>query len=209
MKSQSLNSSTDTLEDLNAFLPSPEQHQSNITEPTKVVQSWSQMLQSVTPSVQSNVMVSSSSELDDTMVAGDVLPSNGSQNEPITVTVSKVGKKAKVRKHAKKKRKAPANKDEKKGETSKSKQKGRTEEQVQDFIADTEKQVQDSKLCNEVNLDDSNGNKPDDKVKLVQYQDQSEDINKIKIRLEAQISARRGFSVLPLVYDKVCIVPRL
>ena len=169
-------------------------------EPAEGVQSWAQMLASITSSDQvlSAVVVSSSSEMDDT-AGRDVLQHNGSQDKP--PAISKVGKKAKVRKHAKKKKKAQATQDEKKlkGGTSKSKQKDTAVEQLED-----------SKLSSEVKSeDDSNTplfvNKPDDKV---EQQDQGEDVNKIKMRLEAQISARKGFGVVPsqeVIYDKVCV----
>lgn len=207
MKSQSLSSSTDSQENFDTFVQdvtSSDQSTGITTEPLEDVQSWAQMLQSVKSSVQQQVsgiaVVSSSSELDDT-TGGDVLPDDTSQDKP--PTVSKVGKKAKVRKHAKKKKKTQGNQDEKKGETSKIKQKDSTEEQLQD-----------SKPSDEVKSeDDSNtplpNNIPDDKARLIEHQDQGEDINKIKMRLEAQISARKGFGVLPsqeVVYDKVCTI---
>ena len=166
-------------------------------EPAEGVQSWAQMLASVTSSVQVSgaLVVSSSSEMDDT-TSGEVLQDNGSWDKP--PVISKVGKKAKVRKHAKKKKKTQATQDEKKGAgTSKSKQKDSTVEQLKD-----------SKLSSDIKSEvDSNTplppNKPDDKV---EYQDQGEDVNKIKMRLEAQISARKGFGVVPsqeVIYDKV------
>ena len=166
-------------------------------EPAEGIQSWAQMLASVTSSDQvlSAVVVSSSSEIDDT-TGRDVLQDNRSQDKP--PVISKVGKKAKVRKHAKKKKKAQATQDEKKGGTSRSKQKDAAVEQLEG-----------SKLSIEVKSeDDSNTplpvNKPDDKV---EHHDQGEDVNKIKMRLEAQISARKGFGVVPsqeVIYDKVC-----
>ena len=167
-------------------------------EPAEGVQSWAQMLASVTSSVQMSgaLVVSSSSEMDDT-TSVEVLQDNGSWDKP--PVISKVGKKAKVRKHAKKKKKTQATQDEKKGAgTSKSKQKDSTAEQLKD-----------SKLSSDIKSEvDSNTplppNKPDDKV---EYQNQGEDVNKIKMRLEAQISARKGFGVVPsqeVIYDKVC-----
>ena len=179
-------------------VPSLDQSTDINVEPAEGVQSWAQMLASVMSSDQvlSAVVVSSSSEMDDT-AGRDVLQHNGLQDKP--PAISKVGKKAKVRKHAKKKKKAQATQDEKKGGTSKSKQKDTAVEQLED-----------SKLSSEVKSeDDSNTplsvNKPDDKV---EYQDQGEDVNKIKMRLEAQISARKGFGVVPsqeVIYDKVCM----
>ena len=167
-------------------------------EPAEGVQSWAQMLASVTSSVQMSgaLVVSSSSEMDDT-TSVEVLQDNGSWDKP--PVISKVGKKAKVRKHAKKKKKTQTTQDEKKGAgTSKSKQKDSTVEQLKD-----------SKLFSDIKSEvDSNTplppNKPDDKV---EYQNQGEDVNKIKMRLEAQISARKGFGVVPsqeVIYDKVC-----
>ena len=204
MKSQNLGSSTDSHEKFNSTIEDAmsSNHDVSIdTKPLEDIQSWAQMLQDVTSSVQhvtssevTSVVVSSSSELDDVTV-GDVLPNNGPLGKP--PIVSKAGKKAKVRKHAKKKKKTQANQDEKKGEPSKSKQKNK----------DITKE-QDSEPCSEVKLEDNSNTDtiPNDKAILTQYQDQNEDINKIKLRLEAQISARKGFGVVPsqeVVYDKV------
>ena len=193
MKSHSsISSSTDSQDNFDAFtvqdVTSLDHHTDMNIEPAEGVQSWAQMLASVTSSVQvsGTLVVSSSSEIDDT-TSGDKPP-----------IISKVGMKAKVRKHAKKKKKTQATQDEKKGvETSKSKQKDSTVEQLKD-----------SKLSSDIKSEvDSNTplppNKPDDKV---EYQDQGEDVNKIKMRLEAQISARKGFGVVPsqeVIYDKV------
>jgi len=199
IKSQSSNSSIDKQENLDTTVPSCSDQGTNVHPvPLADVQSWTEMLHSVTSIQQSvpDVLVSSSSELDD-KTASDLSSQGGSQD--ILSTVKKVGKKAKVRKHAKKK-KTQASKDEKKEVTSKNNQKDSTEEQLQD-----------SKLCNEIKSEDNSnaGNIPDDKVRLTEYHDQAEDINVIKMRLEAQISARKGFGVLPsqeVVYDKVCVM---
>lgn len=201
MKSQNLSSSTDSQDNFDdtvvQSVTSSSQNAGINIEPSEGIQSWAQMLESVTSSVQqhaSHVVVSSSSELDDT-TGLDMLQDSRSQEK--LPSINKIGKKAKVRKHAKKKKKAQTNQDEKKGETSKSKQKD-----------NTEKQLKDSKLSSEVKSgdDSSTSNPHDDKAGLTEYQDQSEDINKIKMRLEAQISARKGFGVLPsqeVIYDKV------
>lgn len=205
MKSQSLSSSSDSQENIDSTVEnilSSNQNVSVDTGPLEDIQSWAQMLQDVTSSVQdvtssevTSVVLSSSSELDD-VTAGDALPNNGPLGKP--PIVSKAGKQAKVRKHAKKKKKAQTNQDEKKGETYKSKQKNK----------DISKE-QGSEPCNEVKLEDdcNTGTIPNNTAILTQYQDQNEDINKIKLRLEAQISARKGFGVVPsqeVVYDKVC-----
>ena len=211
MKSQSLSSSTDSQESFDTVGQDVTSYnQSTIVdaEPLEDIQSWAQMLQEVTSSVQSVTLpaqqqvtslitVSSSSELEDT-TPGDVLSNGGPLGKP--PIVNKFGKKAKVRKHAKKKKKTQ---DEQKRETFKHKQKDK---------GIVKEQFQDSEPCVEVKpKDDSNSyftdTMPDDKVTLTQNQDHSEDINKIKMRLEAQISGRKGFGVLPsqeVVYDKVC-----
>lgn len=173
------------------------------TEPPEVVQSWAQMLHNVTSSVQqvSSIALSSSSELDDNTTNGGPLLSNGPQDKPSTI--SKVGKKAKVRKHAKKKKKVQGNQDEKKREISKSKRKDITEEQLQDSKLSSEVKSEGDSDCH------VSGKVTDDKIEPIENQDRSEDVNKVKIRLEAQISARKGFGVLPsqeVVYDKVCTV---
>ena len=200
MKSQNLISSTDSQESFGIAqdVTSSNQNLSVDTEPLDDIQSWAQMLQNVTSSAQNvalsevtSVVVSSSSELDD-MTTGDVLPNSRLLGKP--PTVSKVGKKAKVRKHTKKKKQTQANQDERKGETSKGKQKDKGI-----------MKEQDSEPCEVKSEDDSTtGTIPNDKATLTH---QNEDIDKIKLRLEAQISARKGFGVLPsqeVVYDKVC-----
>lgn len=204
VKLQSLSLSTDSQENFKSTIEdvmSSNQNVSVDTQPLEDIQSWAQMLQDVTSSVQhvtsevTSVVVSSSSELDDATV-GDLLPNKGPLGKP--PTVSRVGKKARVRKHARKKKKTQVNQDEKKGETSKNKQKDK----------DISKK-QGSEPCIEVKVENSSntGTISNDKATLTQYQDQNEDINKIKLRLEAQISARKGFGVVPsqeVVYDKVC-----
>ena len=201
MKSHGLSSSTDSQESFDATIQDVTSSNQNVSvdaEPLEGIQSWAQMLQDVASSVhtlsvqQQVVAASSSSELHD-MTAGDALPNSGLLGKP--PTVSKVGKKAKVRKHAKKKKKTQANQD---GETSKSKQKVKdiTKEQDSEPLSE----VKSENICN-------TGTIPNDKATLTQDQGQTEDINKIKVRLEAQISARKGFGVLPsqeVVYDKVC-----
>lgn len=201
VKSQGLSPSANDQQNFNTIVTS-DQNTNILTEPLEDVQSWSQMLQDVTPFQQP---ASSSSELDDTLTGGS--PLLNCELEDNSRAIKKVGKKAKVRKHTKKK-KTQAVKSEKKGETSKK--------------SNTEKPLEDSKLCSNVKQEDCSTVTLEEStchisvevpsntaMILPQHQDQGEDINKIKMRLEAQINARKGFGFLPsqeVVYDKVCVL---
>ena len=202
MKSHSLSSSTDSQESSDTVSQggiSSNYNKSVDTNPLEDMQSWEQMLENVTSSVQNvtlsvqqqvaSVVVSSSSELDDKAISDD-LSNNGPSGKPLIF--NKLGKKAQVRKHAKKKKKTQ---DEKKRETSKTKQK-----------VVMKKQFQDSELCSDVKSKDSVMFEDDNVAPTVTPTQYQEDINKIKMRLEAQICARKGFGVLSsqeVIYDKV------
>ena len=198
MKSHSSSSSTDSQKSSDTISQGGTSSNYNMnidTNPLEDMQSWEQIVEDATSSVQSvtlsvqqqvaSVVVSSSSELDDKAISDD-LSNNGASGQP--PIFNKLGKKAQVRKHAKKKKKTQ---NEKKKEFCQTKQK-----------VIMKKQFQDSELCSDVKSKDSVMTE-DSNVTPTQYQ---EDIDKIKMRLEAQIFARKGFGVLSsqeVIYDKV------
>ena len=167
--------------------------------------SWSEMLQQSSPLQHLAPVTSFVVDTDITEVTSvSVMKSESSQENPSIVR--KVGKKSKVRKHAKKKKLQAVGNKQKKEDTPKNKQKENKERSC-----DVKSAASGSPLVSSLNVAQAN-NPSDDgndvSVSMAPSLSQAEDVDKIKMRLEAQINARMGFGAFPsesIIYDKVRI----
>jgi len=171
-------------------------------EPSTGARSWSEMLQHSSPLQHLAPVTSIVIENDITEVTSVSVTKNKSQ-ENLSI-VRKVGKKSKVRKHAKKKKLQAVGNNQKKEETPKNKQK---EDKGSSY--DVKSAASGLPLVSSLNVAQAN-NPSDDgntvSVSMAPSLSQAEDVDKIKMRLEAQINARIGFGAFPsesIIYDKV------
>ncbi|XP_065891443.1 dynein axonemal assembly factor 8-like isoform X2 [Dysidea avara] len=170
------------------------------TELSTGVQSWSEMLKHSLPLQHLAPVTSLVAETDILEVTSVLVTKNKSQESP--TTVSKIGKKSKVRKHAKKKKTQAAAKDQKKEDVSKSKQKTDKESSRDVKVTSGSPEVSIPNVDPASNPSDAGNNVSASVAPCVS---QAEDVDKIKTRLEAQINARMGFGAFlseSIIYDK-------
>ena len=126
------------------------------------------------------------------------LAKNGSEESPSTIR--KGGKKSKVRKHAKKKKVPATGKDDKKEDTTL-----KIKQSDKDTISDIKPTTS---ALPEIPSPNANDPISDVSVSAASCPSQAEDVDKIKLKLEAQINARMGFGAFSsesIIFDRVCI----